>query len=49
MRHALQAAGYFASDSQIDDLRFVRRPADDFAPGMKGLVVVSLWKLLTEG
>lgn len=45
---ALQAAGYYHDDAQIDDLRFVRRPVAEFARGMKGLVVVSLWTLDTE-
>jgi crossover junction endodeoxyribonuclease RusA len=40
---ACQHAGYFLSDAQIDDLRFVRCQPADFAPGVKGMVVVRLW------
>lgn len=40
---AMQRAGFYANDEQIDDLRFVRRDPAEFAPGVEGLVVVTLW------
>ncbi len=42
---ACQHAGWYHDDGQIDDLRFVRRDVGLFAPGMKGLVVVTMWSI----